>query len=251
MTRTRDNDSGSQPLVTVITVVYNGAEHIARTIESVLVQDHPSVEYIVIDGQSTDATMEIVQSYGRDIDRVVSEPDQGVYDAMNKGVALASGTYLLMMNCGDVFASPSALSSALREAAGADVLFGRWRRRERQGAFAPRAPDLALGLFNHQATLYRHRLHAAHGPYATVSGFTAADYLFFSALIASRAVVCRVIETEMAEIDVTGLSAGPQTLSQKTAIDFLHGRTGRWRLAAVLALHPIKLSLQRWLRKPQ
>jgi glycosyltransferase involved in cell wall biosynthesis len=85
--------------------------HVARAIESVLSQDYGAVEYIIIDGASSDGTLEIAHSYGNRISRIVSEPDHGIYDAMNKGLALVSGTYVLFINSDDFFAHPGALTS--------------------------------------------------------------------------------------------------------------------------------------------
>ena len=84
--------------ISIVTVVYNGAATIAAAVESVLAQDHPDVEYIVIDGGSKDDTVKILQSYGDKIAVLVSEPDKGIYDAMNKGVARATGDVVGILN---------------------------------------------------------------------------------------------------------------------------------------------------------
>jgi glycosyltransferase involved in cell wall biosynthesis len=111
--------------VSVATVSYNAGSVISQTIKSVLFQDYPSVEYLIVDGSSSDNTLDIIKSYKEEIDRVVSEPDDGIYDAMNKGAELATGEWLLYMNAGDTFASPHVLSS-LRDALkdDADVIIG-------------------------------------------------------------------------------------------------------------------------------
>lgn len=97
------------PLVTVITVVFNGAATLEHTIRSVIEQTYANVEHIIIDGGSTDATMEILRKYDDSIDFWVSEKDSGIYDAMNKGIALARGDYIGMLNADDYFAIPSSL----------------------------------------------------------------------------------------------------------------------------------------------
>jgi hypothetical protein len=89
------------PLVSVITVVYNGLNLIEKTIHSVVRQTYPNIEYIVIDGGSSDGTVEIIRLYETDICFWISEPDQGIYDAMNKGLATATGDYVWFMNAGD------------------------------------------------------------------------------------------------------------------------------------------------------
>ncbi len=90
------------PLITIITVVYNGAECLRQTIESVIRQQYDDLEYIIIDGGSTDSTLDVIKSYENAVDYWVSEPDNGIYDAMNKGIACSSGRYLLFLNAGDM-----------------------------------------------------------------------------------------------------------------------------------------------------
>ena len=177
--------------MSVVTVVYNGASDIARTIDSVLAQDHADMEYMVIDGGSTDGTQAIVSGYGAHIDRFVSEPDEGIYDAMNKGIALARGEYVLMMNCGDVFASADALSSLAMAATRPGVeqaVFGAWERLDTTSRRTPCRPSLEAAFFNHQAVLYSRSLHHRFGAYVNAPGFSTADYLFFSSILASSGV---------------------------------------------------------------
>jgi len=89
-------------LLSIITVTYNCAELIRPTLDSILKSKPDGLEYIVIDGKSTDGTVDIIQSFGNDIDLIVSEPDSGIYDAMNKGLRAATGEYVLFINAGDL-----------------------------------------------------------------------------------------------------------------------------------------------------
>lgn len=94
----------THPLVTVITVVYNDKNNIENTVKSVLSQKRDCVEYVIIDGASTDGTTDIIRKYDNSVDFWISEKDGGIYDAMNKGVAAATGEWCLFMNSGDTFA---------------------------------------------------------------------------------------------------------------------------------------------------
>lgn len=235
--------------VSVATVVYNDRHGIARTIESVLAQDYPQLEVVVIDGGSDDGTREIVSSFGDAIHRFVSGPDRGVYDGMNRAVATASGDFMLFMNSGDVFSSPDALSRLMAPASpqAEQVLFGAWTRRSPDGRRVDCRPDLRSGSFNHQAVAYSRSIHSWHGGYAVVPGLTTADYLFFATLFASPRVELRTVDALVATIDTQGISAGPQTFAQKWTIDFLCGRVSRPRLALALVLHPLYSLLKRCL----
>ncbi len=90
-----------KPVLTVITVVYNNVKHIERTLLSVINQTYKNIKYIVIDGGSTDGTLEIINQYRNKIATIISEKDDGIYWAMNKGLNLAKGDYVLFMNSGD------------------------------------------------------------------------------------------------------------------------------------------------------
>lgn len=92
-----------KPLISVITVVFNGAETLRDTIESVMMQSYGNIEHIIVDGGSRDATIDILRQYDQVVDYWLSEKDDGIYDAMNKGIALCSGEYVGMLNSDDMF----------------------------------------------------------------------------------------------------------------------------------------------------
>ncbi|MFT0476046.1 glycosyltransferase family 2 protein [Pseudomonas antarctica] len=113
--------------VSIITVCYNSAGTIRDTIESVFLQDHSNIEYILVDGGSKDGTQAIIESYGDRISRFVSEPDKGLYDAMNKGVALATGDVIGVLNSDDFYESATSVSSvvkAFKRRPESDAVFG-------------------------------------------------------------------------------------------------------------------------------
>lgn len=89
--------------ISVITVTYNCEKEVEKTIQSVLSQTYPDIEYIIVDGASKDGTLDVVNKYKDRITKIVSEPDKGVYDAMNKAVKLATGEWVNFMNAGDCF----------------------------------------------------------------------------------------------------------------------------------------------------
>ena len=112
--------------ISVITVVFNGEKTIRQTIESVLGQEYGDIEYIVVDGNSTDSTVDIVKSFGNRITKFVSEKDRGIYDAMNKGIQLATGEVVGMLNADDLFADSGILSQVVAafKQSGADAVYG-------------------------------------------------------------------------------------------------------------------------------
>lgn len=98
-----------KPLITIITVVFNGAETLSDTLESVMMQTYDNIEHIIIDGGSSDGTVDILRQYDPAIDYWLSEKDRGIYDAMNKGIALCSGEYVGMLNSDDMFSDKNVL----------------------------------------------------------------------------------------------------------------------------------------------
>ena len=112
--------------ISVITVCFNAAETIAGTLESVTTQTHPNIEHIVVDGASTDGTLDAIKCHNKRVTRLVSEPDQGIYDAMNKGLLLATGEIIGFLNADDVYADTRVLErvSAIMETEKLDALFG-------------------------------------------------------------------------------------------------------------------------------
>jgi glycosyltransferase involved in cell wall biosynthesis len=106
-----ENTNHKFPLVTIITVVFNNVTYIEETIQSVLNQTYQNIEYIIIDGGSTDGTLNIIKKYEKFLDYWVSEKDKGIYDAMNKGIQLAKGKWINFMNSGDTFYSKDTIKS--------------------------------------------------------------------------------------------------------------------------------------------
>lgn len=111
------------PKVTIVTVTYNAEKYLERTIRSVVKQSYPNIEYIVIDGASADGTVDIIKKYEQFIDYWISEPDSGIYHAMNKGVDAATGEWMSFMNAGDGFSNMDVLRDVFCKEYDADVLY--------------------------------------------------------------------------------------------------------------------------------
>ncbi len=99
----RDNTPKKIPLVSIVTVVYNAKNVLESTIQSVLNQTYCNIEYIIIDGKSTDGSLEIIENYADKIEYFISEQDNGIYHAMNKGISLAQGDFICLLNAGDYY----------------------------------------------------------------------------------------------------------------------------------------------------
>ena len=115
-----------KPLISIITVVFNGEKYFEKTIKSVIDQSYDNVEYIIIDGGSTDGTLDIIKKHEEQIDYWVSEKDEGIYDAMNKGIDLVSGDWINFMNAGDKFYDKGSIENIISKIDSPDkVYFGR------------------------------------------------------------------------------------------------------------------------------
>lgn len=226
----------------VVTVCFNAADCLEDTIKSVVGQTHPAVEYIVVDGGSTDGSADIIRRYASRLHWWCSEPDGGIYDAMNKALGHCTGRYVCFMNAGDRFASPAVLAQVAATAPSATVLYGNTiltdsERGTRQLA-KPRRLDVMpyAGVFCHQSALIDVAYHQKH-PYDTEYR-SMADYDFFrTAYLNGCSFV--YIDTTVSEIDNgKGMSKN---------IDLNYREKARILNAKGLSL--IKLKARRWLGK--
>ncbi len=141
-------NQSNHPLITIITVVYNGAAHVEQCIQSVLTQSYTNIQYIIIDGGSTDGTVDIIQRYESQLHYWVSEPDGGIYQAMNKGLAKATGHIIGILNADDYYL-PDALQTVAtaHQQQTANIYYGHMKKlMEINGKsyFKPAAPNLSL-----------------------------------------------------------------------------------------------------------
>lgn len=148
----------NRPSITVVTVVINGEKYIEDTILSVINQTYANLEYIIIDGGSTDGTVEIIRRYENKIDYWLSEKDEGIYYAMNKGIDAATGDWIIFINSGDTLYANLVLENVMKYcSADQDVIFGQYLVKYKSGAvrkvFPRRMDDMWKGIMvtSHQA----------------------------------------------------------------------------------------------------
>jgi len=178
----------SGPDLTIVTVVRNSVPELKKTITSVSGQKYPHIAFIVIDGGSTDDTKEVIKTHANHIAYWISEPDRGPYDAMNKGLAQATGEWILFLNAGDTFADPSILSRIFaNDMSECDVIYGDCIRDYRSFKVLQKAASpeqLWKGMIcSHQSMFIRTSLMKPQG---FISGYKiGADYEFAYRLFAA------------------------------------------------------------------
>lgn len=185
----------SLPLVTVVTVVYNGADVLAETIKSVLTQTYENIEYIIVDGGSTDGTLKIIQSYNNYIDYWVSEKDEGIYDAMNKAQILSTGDFVWYLNAGDTISAADVMKRVFDDGGIHDYYYGNTQLINSNGyhgkiVYAPvqiTATAMYRGMIvSHQSIIFRRSLMA---PYDQQYKFIADQKWVIDGLMRSRSGV--------------------------------------------------------------
>lgn len=144
----------SQPLVTVVTVCRNNLPALQVTMQSVAEQTYANIEYLIIDGASTDGTAQMLAEYQGRLSRWISEPDKGIYDAMNKAIGMATGDWIIFMNAGDTFASSDVLSRVFSCSHEVDVIYGDVVKGE-QLKYAEPPHNAHRMYFCHQSALVR------------------------------------------------------------------------------------------------
>jgi len=147
----------------IITINYNNAEGLEHTINSVVNQTYKDLQFIIIDGGSSDGSIDIIKKYSEKIDYWISEEDNGRYNAMNKGIKIATGKYLNFMNSGDAFHSNSVLEDLSNLNLDDDIITGGFYDKEKRISHIIKSQDVTLltmlkETFNHQATFYKKEL---------------------------------------------------------------------------------------------
>jgi glycosyltransferase involved in cell wall biosynthesis len=247
-------------LISVITVSWNAAASIDATCASVDAQTHPEVEHLVIDGQSTDGTLDVLARRPNPRRHVLSEPDQGLYDAMNKGLARAQGEIIVFLNADDRYSGPTVLAEVHRAfaQADADAVYAdidmvvhedppRVQRRWRSGPHAPWKVLMGWhmphpGLFIHRRMLDR------IGPFDT-SYRIAADYDMMLRLMRQRGVRLQYLPLTAVEMAVGGISTSGLKASWRGYLESARALGQHAGVAGyVIALAKPIWKLPQWLR---
>lgn len=213
------------PAVSIITICRNEAGSIAETFHSVLSQSFSDVEYIVIDGASTDGTSRIVESYANRLAYWVSEPDRGIYNAMNKGIRKAKGDYLAFLNGGDRFYTNDTLLKVFAVPHNADILYGDIFKETsgiirfcEMASFKPNAGYLFSHTIYHQASFVRRDLFERIGLYDEsyrISG----DLEFFKRAIIKNHATTEYLPMVIAIFNTNGISSDPRHKATKKRED--------------------------------
>lgn len=205
----------------VITINYNNKDGLQRTIESVVKQTCKDFEYIIIDGGSTDGSVDVIKAYAEGVTYWVSEPDKGIYNAMNKGTRHAIGDYLIFMNSGDCFHSPDVLDSITghqEDIICGKILRGNSTRPSGHHKETITFIDLIRDTLPHQAMFIKKELMNKY-PYDEKYRIYA-DWKFSVEAIVVGNCSFRNLDTIVADYDVSGVSANnnEQRLMEKEAI---------------------------------
>lgn len=247
---------GNQPRITIITAVYNNVLYVKDALESVLQQNYPNLEYIVIDGGSTDGSYEIIQSYSHRIHRIISEPDKGLYDALNKGISMATGEIIGIMHSDDFYAHRNVLLKiANRFGPDVDAIYGNLDyisntdkgkviRKWRSGKYR-RRNFLTGWMPPHPTVFIRKSVFERYGGYNTNLRFSS-DYEILIRLF----YVYRIRVTFINELLVKMRTGGQSNRSVKNRLRSHFEDYKAWRIAGARVV-PITLFLKLLRKLPQ
>lgn len=258
--------------VSVITISYNNAEGLRKTIDSVISQDFDDYEYIVIDGGSSDGSKDVLESYGNKIDYWVSEPDKGIYHAMNKGIIRAKGEYLHFLNSSDVYASGNVLSKLFRADYTEPLIrtvqicdYGTYRKTwSNLGNKEVTLYDLYTSTLLHQATFIHRSLFDKYGLYDENLKIVSDWKFFLKVILGGEKTV--FVDLESIVFEMNGISTtqsyGEIHLKERAQVlkelmppntipDYERLKKLEWFSGTTefIAAHPVYLSLFRLLKK--
>jgi len=207
------------PVISIITINLNNAQGLQKTIESVVSQTFSSFEFIVIDGGSTDNSHSVIEAYSKYLTYWVSEPDRGIYHAMNKGIKVAKGNYCLFLNSGDWLVNHTVLADVFSENSKADIIAGDVYYYDNQRNIIQwhvASPDvmsaktLFEGSLPHQSTFIRRALFETIG-YYNESLRIASDWLFFVEALLEKGCSYKHYQGVVSYFNMDGISCNPAT----------------------------------------
>ena len=174
--------SNNKNKLTIITVTLNSEKFIEKTIKSVINQSYKNFEYLIIDGKSNDKTISIINKYKNKINKIVSEKDDGIYAAMNKGLKFAKGEWVLILNAGDYLTNKNILLNIFKKKidAKSSIIYSDANIVDLEGKILEvYKTNHQKRKFNHQCIIYRKTLHKKFGYYIEATKSTISDYIFF------------------------------------------------------------------------
>lgn len=201
--------------LSVITINYNNLQGLADTIKSVEAQSVKDFEWVVVDGGSTDGSRELIEEHSESIDVWVSEPDAGIYNAMNKGIRMSTGDYLLFLNSGDLFANEQVVEKVIPALTGEDFIVGSIFHSDKLGVKVFTEKDLkperlaflfTTYSFPHQSTFTKRSVFDRYGLYREDLKIVSDWVLLFQALVMHQASA-KYIPVVVSIYDVGGVSA--------------------------------------------
>lgn len=201
--------------LSIISINLNNKSGLKRTIDSILSQTNQTFEYIVIDGSSEDGSVDILKNTSR-INHYLSEKDTGVYDAMNKGIKMASGDYLLFLNSGDYLKDSTTIEKILPQLTDEDIIYGSLElQREKENERIDFTENLTFRTFvnlstslGHPSTFIKSSLFTKFGLYNTNYKIVS-DWAFFVQVIVKENVTTKRIINTVSVFDLTGMSSNP------------------------------------------
>lgn len=214
------------PKISIITIVLNNKVFLEHTILSVKNQDFDDFEFILIDGGSTDGTLDVINKYKANIDVLVSEKDKGIYNAINKGIGLAKGEWINILNSGDRLFANDTLSLVFGKTIpdAKTVIFGNWflcSLLKDPNDLRPGFANYEKGELLHQSIIYKRKLHERHGLYIETENLIISDYIFFLSIPRDQFLY---LDLPISINDTTGVSTGFWSYRQKLAFDYILGR---------------------------
>ena len=245
--------------LSIITINYNDCAGLRKTMESVLTQTYRDFEYVVVDGASTDDSVDVIRASALQAEALnlkwLSEPDKGIYNAMNKGIEMAHGEYLLFLNSGDYLVDESVLENVLPFLGEIDIIQGNTIEEIRGKLYRNRGYgksdidlfDVMKGHFLHQASFCRKELFDKYGMYDE-SYRIAGDTKFFMNCLGRKDATFKYIDLDIANYDVTGISAQHTTLQKKEA-DRIYAELFSGRIISFYYANSKKVSLYDKLHK--